>query len=80
MLRCASDRTSQYPKARASKAIPIVNRTSNPHSPPTSKPLTAKITNLHRRQQPPQPQITTGSSLKVPDIDYSKHKILLAVI
>ncbi|MBD0310340.1 MAG: hypothetical protein ICV80_20215 [Microcoleus sp. T1-bin1] len=32
----------------------------------------------------PQPTehnpITTGSALKVPEIDYSKHKILLAVI
>ena len=33
------------------------------------------------RPQPTQHNpITTGSALKVPEIDYSKHKILLAVI
>ncbi|WP_333164342.1 hypothetical protein [Microcoleus sp. Pol12B4] len=38
---------------------------------------------LHKFDRPQQTQhnpITTGSALKVPDIDYSKHKILLAVI
>ncbi|MEG4233532.1 hypothetical protein QUA40_15655 [Microcoleus sp. Pol11C3] len=37
----------------------------------------------HKFDRPQQTQhnpITTGSALKVPDIDYSKHKILLAVI
>jgi len=33
-----------------------------------------------RPQQTEHNPITTGSALKVPDIDYSKHKILLAVI
>ncbi|MEG4272971.1 MULTISPECIES: hypothetical protein [unclassified Microcoleus] len=28
----------------------------------------------------PTNPITTGSAIEVPDIDYSKHKILLAVI
>ncbi|MBD1884136.1 hypothetical protein [Microcoleus vaginatus] len=38
---------------------------------------------LHKFDRPQQTEhnpITTGSSLKVPEIDYSKHKILLAVI
>ncbi|MEG3911674.1 hypothetical protein QT979_27450 [Microcoleus sp. w2-18bC1] len=33
-----------------------------------------------RPQRTQHNRITTGSALKVPDIDYSKHKILLAVI
>ncbi|MEG4228558.1 hypothetical protein QUA35_20810 [Microcoleus sp. N9_B2] len=37
----------------------------------------------HKFDRPQQTQhnpITTGSAIEVPDIDYSKHKILLAVI